>query len=84
MVEIWKEYPLTPLRTLVVRVGGWMTASASCGHVEAEGGQGVHRLVLSQGGVCVWLRGCEVLATTGADVDAVGESTRLVVAVTAP
>ena len=28
-LEAWKEYPLTPLRTLVVRVGGWMTASVS-------------------------------------------------------
>ena len=28
--EAWREYPLTPLRTRVVRVARWMTASASC------------------------------------------------------
>ena len=29
-VEAWKEYPLTPLCTLVVRIACWMTASAWC------------------------------------------------------
>ena len=39
-VEVWKEYPLTPLRTPVVRVARWMTASASCVPVEDR----VHRV----------------------------------------
>ena len=30
LVEVWKGHPLTPLRTRVVRVARWMTASASC------------------------------------------------------
>ena len=52
-----------------------------------EGGEDVYRLVLGRGGVRVRLRGCEVHATTGMDgvsLDDGGESTRLVVAVTAP
>ena len=59
-IEVWKEYPLTPL---VVRVACWMTASTTRR-------ERARRLVLGLGKVrCRWapnrLRECKVRATTG-------------------
>ena len=67
-IEVWKEYPLTLLRTRVVRVEPRMTASASCVPVEDRmQRESIGRCSLGE--VChwpipYWLRGCEGHGTT--------------------
>ena len=86
-----KEYPLTSLRTRVVRVARWMTASASWVRVEDR----VERVSIdwcspsarcALGGFWMGLGGAKSARRRGIDrasVDDVGESTRLVMALAA-